>query len=332
MRDLLGRKLKNDIVSPNGLTIIPAETILAEEHLRLITNHRAGRESIFLYPDVTEIRQQRVNEIVKQSEELFNTIKYTSEIPVKELTTSLVPELREFVKTTNVYELLETLKYQDDYTYRHNIAVGAIAALIGNWLKLDEEELSSLTLAGTLHDVGKLRIPGEVLNKPGKLTPEEFDLVKSHTVIGYDLLKDTFGLNNNVSLVALQHHEKGNGKGYPYGIRRNKTHYHSKIVMVADIYHAMSSKRSYHEMMPFFEVLKQMRAAAYGEMDPKILTVFLTNMIRRLIGQKVELLDGRTGKVVYIYPYEQDAIFQLEDGTFADSSKDPQIQIREVFI
>lgn len=332
MRDLLGRKLKHDIVSPNGLTIIPAETILVEEHLRLITNHRADRESIILYPDVAEKRQKQVNEIVKQSEGLFHSIQHTSEIPVKELTTKLVPELREFVSNTNVYELLETLKYQDDYTYRHNIAVGAIATLIGNWLKLDDEELSSLTLAGTLHDVGKLKIPSEVLNKPGKLTAEEFDLVKSHTIIGYDLLKDTFGDNSNVSLVALQHHEKGNGKGYPYGLRRNKTHYHSKIVMVADIYHAMSSKRSYHEMMPFFEVMKQMRAAAYGEMDPKILTVFQTNMIRRLIGQTVQLVDGRMGKVVYIYPYEQDAVIQLEDGTFVDSSKDYLIQIKEVFI
>ncbi|QSF45665.1 HD-GYP domain-containing protein [Paenibacillus tianjinensis] len=332
MREILGRKLKRDIVSPNGLTIIPAETILTEQHLHLIANHKADRQSIFLYPDKMEQRKNQVNEIVKQSEELFHSIKYTSEIPVKDLTTKLVPQLREFVNNTNVYELLETLKYQDDYTYRHNIAVGAIATLIGNWLKLDEDELSSLTLAGTMHDVGKLNIPSEILNKPGKLTVEEFDLIKSHTIIGYDLLKESFGQNSNVSLVALQHHEKGNGKGYPYGIRKNKIHYHSKIVMVADVYHAMSSKRSYHEVMPFYEVINHMRASAYGEMDPKILSVFHTNMIRRLIGQQVELLDGTMCKVVYVYPYEQDAIFQLENGTFLDSSKDHQIHIKEVFI
>lgn len=332
MDELLGKKLKNDIMSHNGLLIIPADTIISEDHLHLITNHKVDRQSIYFYREEINPQERQMNEIVKHSEELFDSIERTSTIPTYDLTTKLVPQLREFVNHTNVYELLETLKDQDDYTYRHNIAVGSIAALIGNWLNLEEDELSSLTLAATLHDVGKLKIPKDILDKPGKLTSEEFELMKSHTLLGYDLLKDTFGQGHKVSLVALQHHEKINGKGYPYGLRKNKIHYHSKIVMVADVFHAMSSKRSYHEIMPFFEVINQMRRSAYGEMDPKVLSTFITNMIRRLIGQKVRLMDGRLGKVVYIYPYEQDAIYQLDNGIFLDSRRDSNIKIKEIFI
>ncbi|KUP25815.1 HD-GYP domain-containing protein [Paenibacillus sp. DMB5] len=331
MQRLLGRKLKNDVTSPNGLTIIPAQTILLEEHLTLISKHHVDILDITLIEDKATILQNQMKGMINKSLELFDYIGSSSKIPVNELTSKLVPELREFVANTSIYELLDTLKSQDDYTYQHNIAVGAIATLLGTWLNLEEEELSLLTLAATLHDVGKVKIPNEILNKPAKLTTEEFDIMKKHTIFGYELLVGTFGEKHNVSLVALQHHEKGNGKGYPYGLKRNNIHFHSKIVMIADIFHAMSSKRVYHESMPFFEVINQMKKFAYGEMDAKILSVFVNNMIDRLVGQKVRLVDGRICRVVFIYPFGHDAIFYTENGEFLDSREDNNLQIQEVF-
>src|SRR5690606_23577733 len=148
-------------------------------------------------------------------------------------------------ENTNVLQLFVALQAKDDYTYRHNIAVGALANLIGNWMNLDHQALMQLTTAALLHDVGKVLISESILNKPGKLTDEEYAIMKKHTIYGYEILNDTVGISHRQALVALQHHERMNGSGYPMGIKRDNIDLFSRIVAVADIFHAMTSNRVY---------------------------------------------------------------------------------------
>ena len=168
---------------------------------------------------------------------------------------------------------------KNEYTYRHNICVGVIATYIGKWLGLSEEELSKLTLAATLHDIGKTMISGSILNKPGKLTELEYEEMKHHTIYGYRLIKKIPGLHPSIALTALQHHEREDGQGYPLGINGYHIHSFSKIVAIADIFHAMSSHRVYHEAIPFYEVIAQMKENVFGKLNPEILLVFLNKMM-----------------------------------------------------
>jgi HD-GYP domain-containing protein (c-di-GMP phosphodiesterase class II) len=214
--------------------------------------------------------------------------------------------------------------------YRHNVAVGVIATLIGKWVGLKEAELSQLSMAAALHDVGKIKIPLEILNKSGKLTKDEYNLMKKHTIYGYEMIKETVGTNHRQALVALQHHERQNGSGYPFGIRADKIDDFSRIVAVADVFHAMTSKRAYRDASPFYETLKQMQQNAFGDLDPRLVGLFLDKIMQSLIGNEVMLTDGRRGKIVMINQVDPIHPLVRIDDMFLDLSKEPALQIEQV--
>ncbi|MFD2880941.1 HD-GYP domain-containing protein [Paenibacillus rhizoplanae] len=223
--------------------------------------------------------QKMVNSTVDLSKELFESYRISRKIPLADIRKDVLPVIQEISRNPDIFALFHSVQGKDDYTYQHNIGVAVLSTLIGRWLEMSEAELSVLSMAATLHDIGKLKIPSELLNKPGKLTDEEFTQVKKHTVYGYEILKETTGANSRIALVALQHHERNDGKGYPLGLTDEQIDPYSKIVAVADIFfHAMSSKRPYHEPMPFHMIVDQMRRGSFGALDPHIVTVFFWRM------------------------------------------------------
>ncbi|MFF2586309.1 HD-GYP domain-containing protein [Peribacillus butanolivorans] len=130
------------------------------------------------------------------------------------------------------------MQEKNEYTYKHNIGVGIIATYLGTKLGLSKESLSDLTMAAILHDVGKTRIPERLLEKTGKLTATEYDEIKRHTIYGYELLKSIPGIPPSIALTALQHHEREDGQGYPHKLKGSNIYYLSKIVAIADVFHA----------------------------------------------------------------------------------------------
>src|SRR5690625_7353760 len=139
-----------------------------------------------------------------------------------------------------------------------------------------------LTTDVLLHDVGKMLVPEEILNKPGQLTEEEFQEMKNHTLYGYEILKDTVGVNHRQALVALQHHERMDGSGYPLQLKRDEIDLFSRIVAVADVFHAMSSNRVYQERSPLYEVLAEMEREVIAKLDPEITYLFIRSEERRV--------------------------------------------------
>ncbi|WP_426451406.1 HD domain-containing phosphohydrolase [Paenibacillus sp. S-38] len=339
MRRNLGKQLKQDVFNHGGVVILPAGTLLTEEHLELIGKHGIDPSQIVILephrvssPKASDSLAQTVRKAAEQSRMLFEQTALTKKIPVMELRGAILPAVQQIAANDDVFTLFEAVKAQDEYTYQHNIGVGALSTLIGRWMGLDETELNILSLGATLHDVGKVNIPLEILNKPGKLTSEEYALVKKHTVYGYDLLKETVGLNYRIALIALQHHEREDGEGYPLGLHKNQTDPLSKIVAVADVFHAMSSKRPYHEPMPFTDVVERMRQGVFGQLNPEIVTVFLNGVAQRLLGREVLLTDGRVGEVVLIHPNDKTSPLVKTGSSFVDLSKERHVAIRSVAV
>nr|WP_281064467.1 HD-GYP domain-containing protein [Cytobacillus eiseniae] len=236
----------------------------------------------------------------------------------------------EVTNEESLFSLFATLQAKDDYTYRHNIAVGSISTLIGTWMGLEQKELLQLTTAALLHDVGKMLIPQDLLNKPSKLTKEEFALIKNHTVLGYEIIKETIGTSHRVALVALQHHERMDGNGYPFGIKKEKIDLFSRIVSVADVFHAMTSKRSYRDPSPFYEVLFQMEKDTFGSLDPTITRLFIRKMMDCLIGSKIILTDGREGKIILVPTHDPTHPLIQVGNEFVDLSRDLSIRINKI--
>jgi len=156
---------------------------------------------------------------------------------------NLLRRIREYYLCT-VRNLSNSLEKKDKYTKHHCERVTKYSLAIAKKMGLNEEELLGLEFAGLLHDIGKIGIPSEIINKQGMLTEEEYKVVKKHPELGFDLLKNMTFLDSS-SRILLQHHERVDGKGYPYGLEADEIDKLAKILAVADAYDAMTTVRPY---------------------------------------------------------------------------------------
>lgn len=230
--------------------------------------------------------------------EVFRIAGETGKIRVGELRESVIAPLIDNLTADKLMGLLVHLGKKDNPTLRHSIGVCALSVMLGRWLNMAPDELEDLALAALLHDIGKLRIRKEILNKPGKLTPEEYEEVKRHVMYGFEMLLLNKDVPERCALAALNHHERYDGSGYPHGRAGEDIDAYSRIIAVADVFHAMSSRRSYKEPASFYRVIREMRSSMFGDFDPYIGIRFLKHMMESLIGCKVLLSTGETARVV----------------------------------
>ena len=149
---------------------------------------------------------------------------------------------------------IQDLQKNDDYTYQHCVAVAILAGIVCRKLGLEQELSKQIIMGGLMHDLGKMSIPKDVLNKEGRLTQEEYEIIKEHSRLGYEMLKDMTSVSSVTKLTVLCHHEREDGSGYPLG-KGEELHIGPKIVAACDLYHALISDRTYRKGMPLNEAL-----------------------------------------------------------------------------
>ncbi len=192
---------------------------------------------------------------------------------------------------------LARLKTADDYTYMHSVAVCAMMVALSRQLGLDEAQTRAAGTAGLLHDLGKVAMPIEVLNKPGKLTEAEFDIMKTHPTEGYKMLMASTGVDEVSLDVVLHHHEKMDGSGYPEGFKGDQISLYAKMGAVCDVYDAITSNRPYKAGWDPAESLRRMAEWANGHFDPRIFQAFVKSIGIYPVGSLVRLSSGRIGVV-----------------------------------
>jgi len=193
---------------------------------------------------------------------------------------------------------LARLRTADDYTYMHSVAVCALMVALARQLGLDEGQTREAGMAGLLHDLGKALIPMEVLNKPGKLTDEEFHIVKNHPVEGHRLLVEGGGASKVSLDVCLHHHEKVDGTGYPEGLKDADISLHAKMGAVCDVYDAITSNRPYKNGWDPAESIRKMAEWSNGHFDTHIFHAFVKSIGIYPTGSLVRLASGRLGVVI----------------------------------
>jgi HD-GYP domain-containing protein (c-di-GMP phosphodiesterase class II) len=189
------------------------------------------------------------------------------------------------------------LKTQDEYTYLHSVAVCTLMVALARTLQLPAAQVRAAGLAGMLHDMGKVRIPLTVLNKPGRLSDEEFALMRRHPQWGHELLVEGGGVPPLVLDVCLHHHEKIDGSGYPHGLPGASISLFAKMGAVCDVYDAITSARPYKGPWDPGEAVRQM-AQWKGHFDPLIFQAFVKTVGIYPIGGLVRLQSGRLGVVL----------------------------------
>lgn len=193
---------------------------------------------------------------------------------------------------------LARLRSADDYTYMHSVAVCALMVALARPLGLDEKQTRDAGMAGLLHDLGKALMPMEVLNKPGKLTDEEFRIIKSHPVEGHRLLLEGGGASAVALDVCLHHHEKVNGTGYPDGLKADEISLFAKMGAVCDVYDAITSNRPYKEGWDPAESIRKMTEWSQGHFDTRVFQAFVKSIGIYPTGSLVKLASGRLAVVI----------------------------------
>ncbi|MBO5372929.1 MAG: HD-GYP domain-containing protein [Lachnospiraceae bacterium] len=192
---------------------------------------------------------------------------------------------------------IHALKVSDEYTFKHSVDVATMAMIIAKQYGLSEKEIYEIGIAGLLHDIGKTQIPSEILNKAGRLTEEEFGIMKKHALFGYTILKEKSEISNPVLMGVLQHHEKLNGQGYPMGVPEEKIFTYAKIISMADIYDALVTERSYKKAFSPRDAVEMIMAMT-DELDIEVMRSFLNSVILYPVGTTVKLSNGEKAKVV----------------------------------
>lgn len=208
---------------------------------------------------------------------------------------NIVEEIRE--SESMIVETINLSSY-DNYTYTHSVNVDILSVILGVACGLRDDELKKLSQAALLHDIGKTCVPIEILNKPGKLTEEEFAEVKNHARYGYNMLKDHHDISSVTRNAILSHHENEDGSGYPRGLTSEKIHLFAKIIHIADVYDALTTKRVYKDAMNPADALEYLMGNAEKLFDKELVSTFMEYIAPYPLGVQVELSTGQTALVV----------------------------------
>lgn len=238
-------------------------------------------------------------EAVKSISGVFSKIQNTGCVDIKNTInaiTNIVEYLLENKEISSIY-LLE-LKTFDNYTYIHSLNTCVLSLFYGVQMSYSKPMLMDLGAGALLHDIGKTRIPIEILNKNGKLTDKEYDVIKTHPELGYEMIKNLDYINGRGKSIVLEHHERIDGKGYPYGLKGDKISKYARIACISDVYDAIVSDRVYRKGFLANEAYEFILANGGTFFDMDLVNIFRNNFSLYPLGACVKLSNGLEGFVV----------------------------------
>ncbi|WBW97126.1 HD-GYP domain-containing protein [Oceanirhabdus sp. W0125-5] len=235
-------------------------------------------EFFYILEGCIEVHEEDNISILKQGEYFYahhlrETVKFKAKDDVTLLYVTTQPVFQYLSKTLKeLTDIVKDVDKKDSYTYSHDKRVQKYSIKIANKLRLSKERFEHLAVAAQLHDIGKINVPIEILNKPGRLTPEEFECIKKHSSDGRELVKKTYYAN--IGTIIEQHHERLDGSGYPYGLKGQDILLEAKIIAVADTYDAMTTDRPYRKGLSPETALNELKRLSGIHYDEEVVNVF----------------------------------------------------------
>ncbi|RSL29628.1 HD-GYP domain-containing protein [Salibacterium salarium] len=239
-------------------------------------------------------------ETVQTYKSLFQNWTGGTKVEMEKIRNLLPPLIEKMIEHPNKVLLLHHYSTRDDYLYHHAISTALLSVFLARKQNMEKKEWLQAGVAGALCDAGMSKLPTSIRNNKDHMSEQEFEEVKNHPYYSYQMLKETKSVSDQVLLAVLQHHEREDGSGYPLQVKGHKIHKISKIVSVADVYHAMTSERYYREKRSPYKVIDQMSKEEFGKLDPETLQLLMDSLITFSIGTKVRLSNGQEAKIVYI--------------------------------
>ena len=288
-----GMYLAYDLYDSQGRTIIGGGCELTENYIKRLSEY--GFAAVYIDDDISEdIKIETVipPELRQAGEQYVKECDIDKIADVaRQIVASILPEGRVSLDMAD-------LRSYDDYTYAHSVNVAVLCCVLGIGLEMSERDLEYITTAALLHDLGKLTIPKDILNKPGRLSSEEYALIKTHPVKSYELLSDNYGISAHVKQAVLLHHENYDGSGYPHGLYGDEQSIFVRVLHVCDVYDALTSKRPYKDGYCPSEAAEYLMGACGIMFDKYVVEKFLQLVPMYPKGTVVKLSNGKKAIVV----------------------------------
>jgi HD-GYP domain-containing protein (c-di-GMP phosphodiesterase class II) len=295
-----GMKLAKDIILDDGRLLLLKGFTIKNRYLEKLRLYNIPY--VFVEDDIDSVEHYSEETVYTQT---FQTIKNVMEsvrsggdvdYPVlKEMVNAIVHKI---LNDDNIFMKLTGIRDIDNYTYLHSVDVCIYSIICGKSINLPYDEIKELGLGAILHDIGKCRIPLDILNKPSKLAKHEYDIIKKHTIYGHKIVSEIPNVSKKIAMVVLNHHEHWDGSGYPGGKSGNDIDMFSQIVAIADVYDALTANRVYRKRFMPHDAAEYIMANSAQHFAPDILHVFLDNIAVYPEDIIVLLNTGEIGRVV----------------------------------
>ncbi|KUP26349.1 HD-GYP domain-containing protein [Paenibacillus sp. DMB5] len=335
-----GDYLQSDTFSSRGLHVLSKGSRLRLEEISRLIQHGVdyvdidAREHIVIHTGSSPVIET-VNASFDNSIEGFESL-YLEALTKGSFNQSVVddilqPTLQALDKHKDVVTLLMLLDREDNYTYNHSLQVGMLSYYIASWLGYSKQECYEIARAGYLIDIGNCQIPPSILQKPGKLTPQEYEEVKLHTLYGNEIIRSSMD-HPFTALIALQHHERDDGTGYPNNLTKSEIHPYAQIAAVADTYSAMTSQRAYQSKQEFISVLRELNSLSFGKLNGSHVQAFIQHLMPNFINKKVLLSTGDKGVIIMNNPLDVFRPLVQIESKFVDLSRERHITVAEIYM
>jgi len=275
-----GMRLARDDVLDDGRILLLKGFTIKPRYIKKLELHNVPY--IFVEDSLAEpeeISEERVYEdAFANIKYIMECIRYDKETDMEVLKDTVNDLVHHILNDDMIFMTLTGIRDIDNYTFLHSVDVCIYTVVTSKAIGMSFDEIYELTMAAILHDVGKCKIPLAILNKPDKLTSEEFEIMKRHTLYGLEIVNQMPGLNQKIGKIICQHHEKWDGSGYPMGIKGNDIELGARIISIADVYDALTANRVYRKRYMPHEAAEYLMAQNGTQFDPELLKRFIENI------------------------------------------------------
>lgn len=304
-----GMLLGKSIYSKDGTLLLKEGLAIKEQYIDKVIG--LGIQGVYIEDHISEaieiknvINDELRLEAVRKIKDLFIDIEAGADSVDNSMSAmSLIVEdiVNELVDSKNIMVNMVDIKLFDDYTFFHSVNVAILSIIVGISLDLNKEELANLGMGALLHDVGKVFIHKDCLNKQGKLTDDEFEQMKRHPVEGYRYIRKNFDIPLQACLGVLHHHEKYDGTGYPHQKAGKDISLFGRIIAIADVYDAITSDRPYRRGILPSKAMEYIMGGSSYHFDYELISIFISKVAAYPLGTCVKLSNGVIGIVVENY-------------------------------
>jgi HD-GYP domain-containing protein (c-di-GMP phosphodiesterase class II) len=310
-----GERIIEDVHTPLGGVLFEKNRILSSKDIEILQAFMVRYVSIEVKsadifdgsrdahehtqaPNSTLAFYKEYDTLYKVLKRVFDLAATGGDLPILELRIQLEKVLQH-IRHYNLLTFSPRRSNFQDYLIHNGIMVALSSYQLARWCGFQEKDWIPIAISGLLHDIGNSRIDEAILHKPNLLTESEYETLKKHTIIGYNILKNVPALNDGIKFCALQHHEREDGSGYPLGVKSDKIHDYPKLVAVTDMFHAMTTHRLYKNATSPYLVLEELVKESFGRLDPRIVRTFVSNVTQFHNGMIVKLNNNVHGEIVF---------------------------------